>query len=45
MSLPVTVPNAGVAASAVVAGLYLLSLFLTALTSRPPSIDNQDAPR
>lgn len=26
----------------VVAGLYILSLLLTALTSRPPSVESQD---
>ena len=39
MSLPMIVPSSGIAATAVVAGLYILSLLLTALTSRPPVIE------
>ena len=42
MSLPITVPSSGMAATAVVAGLYILSLFLTSLTSRPPVVEGQD---
>jgi len=43
MSLPMTFPVTGMAATAVVAGLYILSLFLTSLTSRPPAIPSQDS--
>ncbi|MBL8241790.1 MAG: hypothetical protein JNM66_30480 [Bryobacterales bacterium] len=42
MSLPMTIPVNGLAATAVVAGLYILSLFLTSLTSRPPRVESVD---
>lgn len=35
MSLEMTISNAGLATSAVIAGLYILSLFLTSLTTQP----------
>jgi predicted MFS family arabinose efflux permease len=43
MSLPMTIPGTGLAVTVVVAGLYILSLLLTALTSRPPAIRDQDS--
>jgi len=43
MSLPITIPVSGMTATAVMAGLYILSLFLTSLTSRPPAVEAQDS--
>ncbi len=43
MSLLMTFPDTGLTATAVVAGLYILSLFLTSLTSSPPSIPSTDS--
>jgi len=45
MSLPMTFPVSGLAAATVVAALYILSLFLTSLTSRPPSSPGRDLPK
>jgi hypothetical protein len=42
MSLPIAFPVTGMTATAVVAGLYVLSLLLTALTSPPPPIPQPD---
>jgi hypothetical protein len=42
MSLPISFPVTGMTATAVVAGLYLLSLLLSALTSPPPPIPHPD---
>jgi len=36
MNLQSLIPNVGVAATAVGMGLFILSLFLTSLSSRPP---------
>jgi len=36
MNLQSIIPNAGLAATAVGVGLFVLSLFLTSLSSRPP---------
>lgn len=43
MSLPMAIPSTGLSATAVIAGLYILSLFLTSLTSRPPRVESQDS--
>jgi hypothetical protein len=45
MSLAANIPNIGIATSLVIAGLSILSLLLSALTSRPPSIPAQDSKR
>jgi len=43
MSLPFEIPINGITATAVVAGLYMLSLLLSALTSPPPPKPHFDA--
>lgn len=50
MTLATLIPSSGIAATAVIAGLYIFGLFLTAITSRPPAVpspcpSNQDAQR
>ncbi len=42
MSLAASIPNIGIATSLVIAGLSILSLLFSALTSRPPSVPAQD---
>jgi hypothetical protein len=44
MNLPFAFPVTGMTAVAVMAGLYLLSLLLTALTSPPPPKSHSDSP-
>mgnify|MGYP003347822902 CR=1 FL=1 len=43
MSLPMPISMSVPSATAVVAALYILSLFLTSLTSRPPAVETQDS--
>lgn len=41
MSLDMTISNAGLTTSAIIAGLYILSLFLTSLTTQPARRNRQ----